>query len=99
MKTAWFLACSLALTGCASLKPDYVGAAYVHQSHPMAGPGPAPFGGPSDETTLDGIAGIAGYERGALFGEAAVGYTLRERNMEGGPWFAEFRVGVKVRLP
>ncbi len=97
-RISWLLTSALVLQGCATMKPDYLEAAYVHQSHPMAGTGPEPFGGSRPETTLDGIAGSLRWERGALFGDALLGYSLRDRNMQGGSLFAEFRAGIRMRL-
>lgn len=84
----------LLLTGCT---PTYLEAALVHQSHPDAGPGPWPMGGPSDETTIDGIEGTAGWSKGIWFGEASLMWDARERNLEGGPWTATFKTGVRIR--
>jgi hypothetical protein len=96
------LIAALALSGCtgAGLRPDYATAALVHQSTMMHGPGPAPFGdtNESPETTMDGIQASLVWERGRLFWDGDITYALRERNYEGGPWVARFRVGIKVKL-
>lgn len=92
-----FLMIVLAFSGCTTVRPDYYDAALVHQSHAMAGPGPEPVGGPRDESTLNGVEGAVGWERGRYFGEAGLMYAMRERNVVGGPWVGTFRFGVRIR--
>lgn len=100
MKTL-IIACVVALTGCASLKPDYVTAGYLHQSVPMRGKLPAPIGdnGDSVESNMDALEAGARWERGHWYGETTLAYHVRDSYMRGGSLSFMLRAGVKVKLP
>lgn len=95
---AVFLLALILLSGCAGLRPTYLEAGLVHQSHAMAGPGPEPIGGSREDSTMDGVSGAAGWERGRWFGRAELIYALRDRNVVGGPWIGTFRIGTRREL-
>lgn len=99
MRIALFVALLLC-SGCASLRPDFVTAGYVHTSQPFVGQGPPPFGdhGRSEESDMDTAEAGLRWERGRLYYEGNLGYVLREGGHEPGNWVATFRAGVKVPL-
>ena len=96
---AGFLALVLLASGCSALKPDAYTGAFVHQSVPFKGPGPAPFGDDerSIESNIDGLQLGVEWEEGRLFWDANVIYATSATNVEGGPWHTQFRVGVRIR--
>ena len=96
---AVFLMAVFSLSGCAAA-PDYLTAAYVHQSVPFKGPGPAPIGDDekSIESNMDGVELGAEWTGRRMFLDLGAIYALEETNMEGGPWHFTARVGWRVAL-
>lgn len=90
----------LVLSGCVSLRPDYLTAAAVHTSQPGYGDMPQPFGdnGESAETNFDGIEVGARWERGRGFAESSFTYVVNSHNVAGGSWFTTIRGGVRIAL-
>jgi hypothetical protein len=87
------------LASCAAM-PDYGTMAFVHQSTPMHGPGPAPIGDHerTQESTLDGVQAGVAWEGRRLFGDLGATYALSSRHMRGGPWHVTARVGMRFRF-
>jgi hypothetical protein len=91
---------ALAISGCASLRPDYLTAAAVHTSQPGYGEMPPPLGdnGNSAETNFDGIEIGARWERGRAFAESSLTYVAHGHNIAGGPWFATIKGGIRISI-
>lgn len=98
--TAIMLAIGSMVTGCAGLKPDYLTTGYIHESMPMKGRGPPPFGDydRSEETSMDGIEAGLRWERGFIYYEGDLAYIVREKGHQPGNWQATFRAGIRVKL-
>lgn len=94
MKRLSVLTAALALTGCASLTPDYTGLEYEHQSHPWVGP---PFSPQSDEDYLDVLQGVAGYKIGSRgYLEIMTGRSLTNGGFYGPDWTGGIRAGALI---
>lgn len=100
MKRHLFALLALPLAGCASLAPDYLTVAVVHQSQPFVGKFPPPFGdrGRTAESNYDAIEAGLRWERGRLFIEGNLAYAPHSENIAGGPWITTVRAGARIKL-
>ena len=99
MNTSLIVVALALLSGCASLKPDYLHVAETHVSQPMLGQGPFPIGGKLlPETTYEALEVGATWTKGRAFAETSMGYAWHSTNLDGDHWIFTAKGGLRWGL-
>lgn len=83
---------AILLSGC-SIAPDTVRTEYEHVSHPFAG---WPFGPKNEEDWLDTANVVARWQRGRIYTELGLGYSLTDGGFYGPKLTGTARAGVEL---